>query len=98
MKQPTEIVYLTWVDSFDEKGWQRKLPGEESLTCVTVAFLVDETEQSIAITPSYGCLVGEDDFSVDSPMRIPKVAILRMEKRKAPSWLDWRLPPKGKVA
>jgi len=83
VKQPTEIVYVTWVDSFSEHGWQRKLPPEEdSLGTVSVGWLIEESERSIAISSSYGCRVPEgEDFSLDSPLRIPKAAILRMERR-----------------
>lgn len=101
MKEPKEIVYLTWSDSSGQEAWGRSLPDEESLTCVTAGFLLEETELSIVIAASYGCRTernDRDDFSGDAPMRIPKVAILRMERRGVPKWLTWRLPPvKGHV-
>lgn len=96
MKQPTEIVYLTWIDSSGQEAWGRSLPDEESLTCVSVGWLLEETETSIVVSASYGCRTerpDRDDFSADAPMRIPKVAILRMERHKVPNWLTWRLPP-----
>ena len=96
MKEPTEIVYVTWIDSSGQEAWNRALPDEESLTCVSAGFLLEETEVSIVVSASFGCRTkrnDRDDFSADAPMRIPKVAILRMERRKPPKWLTWRLPP-----
>jgi hypothetical protein len=98
VKEPKEIVYVTWLDSSGQSGWNRILPDEESLTCVSVGWLLEETDLSIALATSYGCRVNHDDargddISVDDCIRIPKVAILRMDRRKAANWLTWRLPP-----
>lgn len=95
MKQPTEIVYLTWLDSFGRDGWQRNGASDDGLACVSVGWLLQETELSIEITRTYGCCVHDDglpDFSVDGVQRIPKAAILRLERYKPPRWLSWELP------
>ena len=95
MKEPTEIVYLTWLDSSSEHGWTRTAPEEDCLPGVSVGWLLEETALSIVVSMAYACRVkrdDRDDFSTDTPMRIPRTAILRMEKRKPPKWLTWRLP------
>ncbi len=88
MKQPTEIVRLTWLDSCSEHNWCRELGSlEESLNHVTVGFLVAETDRAITISASYGCRLDDGTVSVESPMCVPKSAILKIERSKPPKWL-----------
>jgi hypothetical protein len=91
MKEPTEIVYLKWLDSSGQHGWYRTLPPEDTLPCTSVGWLLRETEDSIAITAAIGGRMKsegeEDDFNADSIVLIPKVAILQMERHQPPPWL-----------
>jgi hypothetical protein len=93
MKQPTEIAYVTWVDSIGIDGWSRDVPLS-SMYHIAAGLLLEETEDSIVLTISAG---GErwGDVSSFSPMRIPRSTISRLEKRPIPAWLRSALVKKA---
>jgi hypothetical protein len=85
VKQPRELVYALWVDSIAIEGWSRDTPLT-SMRHAATGILLEETEDSIVITVSSGAPRG-DDLTSFSPLRIPRAAILRLEKKRLPHWL-----------
>lgn len=76
MTYPIERV--TWVDSASIDAWhsleELKRLTSEVYACVSVGYLVHETEDSIVVASTTG-----EQERLCSAMQIPKVAILRRE-------------------
>ena len=85
MNKPTEIAYVTWVDSIGIEGWTTDLP-RETIEHSAVGWLLEETEKSIVLSASFGAPSWEG-YSFHGPIRIPRLGITRIEKHKAPAWL-----------
>ena len=66
--QDAPIVKITWVDAQTSAGWDK--PKVDLATCITVGFLVSETEEGI-------CVAGTvSDGMCNNTMSIPRTWII----------------------
>ena len=80
-KKPPIIMLIDWVDSCSDPGWQNSADCKAHLlTCQSVGFVVEETEDIICIALNRSTKKGYTPFG--ELMSIPKVAITRRKKIK----------------
>lgn len=72
------LLMIEWVDSCGSSGWHSPADYEdwEPSACVSVGWLMRETDQGLAIAPHVSN-VDERDEKVDGLFMIPKVAITK---------------------
>jgi hypothetical protein len=82
MKAPYELVLVKWEDSAQPRAaweWLDEYELEGPIICVSVGYLVAETDFAIAVAPN----LGDIDLSraqASGIMRIPRSAVRSMEK------------------
>lgn len=85
-KVPYPMVRVEWLDSTTNHGWSHPDARNFNLRCVTVAFLLEETEDRLLIADSIGLSGDSDPGNNHCPQEIPLCAVTRMvyltEKRK----------------
>ena len=70
------ILWIKWIDSWGNPGWKYKTECHVDLVyCETVGFLVDETEDGIALALNKASK-GEMTSPYGDLITIPKVAII----------------------
>jgi hypothetical protein len=52
MDTPSVIIQLRWIDAVADAGWEEKTKAEIH-HCVTVGFLVDETDEALCIASTW---------------------------------------------
>ena len=73
------VVWVEWVDSQTQHHWQNPSSiFSEKLECLTIGFVVHETDDTISITST----LAETGTVLDT-ITIPKCAITRMQE------VDW---------
>lgn len=70
-----EMVYLEWIDTAGPEGWSFSTPSVA--LCKTVAFVLEETEDAIIVTPTIARPKDHKESSYHAPMAIPKCSIKR---------------------
>jgi|GEM_PF-5789510 len=71
------IVVVEWIDSATGGGWQGIDQAEHgALECITVGFLVKETDEALSVAHSVSQQDGEDSGVCDM-ISIPQCAIRR---------------------
>ena len=69
------VAYVEWVDSSRGAGWMSVEHAiQQSLTCWSCGFLIDDGEESVTVATS---IVDENDVCADA-MTIPRCAIVSM--------------------
>jgi hypothetical protein len=74
---PYQLVLVTWEDSatpISQWQWVSEYAIPEIVRCVSVGFLIAETEAAIAIAPNLGGL-DQDEHQACGIIRIPRSAI-----------------------
>ena len=86
MKEPTRIVKVTWIDSSSplDRAW---IPAEEAakpgkVHCVSLGWLLNETEDFVVLVSSIAPTNDEGDFDVGGTITIPRVAVTNVEELK----------------
>jgi hypothetical protein len=74
------VVRVEWIDSVQEHGWSYleeslKKSNDEAMECVSVGFLVKETDNFIVLAESFMMA----SSSVSGFMQIPKVAVDKID-------------------
>ena len=72
------ITIIKWKDASCQHGWTDEKDVDLRLRVITtVGTIVDENDEIISVTDSYGCLPNEDGAELyNNIMNIPKVNII----------------------
>lgn len=68
MATPPNIIQISWIDAVADSGWEEKTKAEIH-HCITVGFLVHETDDAICIASTWS------DTETNARMHIPKAWI-----------------------
>jgi uncharacterized protein YqfA (UPF0365 family) len=68
MATSPKIIQLTWIDAVADSGWETKTKAEIH-HCITVGYLVDETEEAICLASTWSI------DQTNARMHIPKAWI-----------------------
>jgi hypothetical protein len=63
-----DIIQISWIDAVADSGWEEKVKAEIH-QCITVGFLVHETDEAICIASTWS------DTETNARMHIPKAWI-----------------------
>ena len=63
-----DIIQISWIDAVADSGWEEKVKAEIH-HCLTVGFLVHETDEAICIASTWS------DTETNARMHIPKAWI-----------------------
>ena len=77
---PHQLVRVDWEDSARPIGawqWVDDYAVPETVPCVSVGFLIADTEAAVAIAPNLGD-VGRERLQASGIIRIPRCSIKRM--------------------
>ena len=84
---PHQLVRIDWEDSarpISAWQWVEDYALPETVVCVSVGFLIADTEAAVAIAPNLGD-IGHDRLQASGIIRIPRCSIKRMIVI-SPSW------------
>ena len=78
---PFKLVRIAWEDSarpISQWQWVDDYQMPETVTCVSVGYLIAETKKAVALAPNLGD-IERDRQQASGIIRIPRRSILKME-------------------
>ena len=78
---PFKLVRIAWEDSarpISQWQWVDDYQMPETVTCVSVGYLIAETKKAVALAPNLGD-IEHDRQQASGIIRIPRRSILKME-------------------
>lgn len=77
IKIPYKLVYIEWEDSrlpTSKWSWLSDYEDIETVTCVSIGYLIKETKTAIALASDFGDIT-QEEMQVTGISQIPKSAI-----------------------